>query len=128
MNILIVDDSGPLRTRLAELIREIRGITKIQEAENGRQALDAISEHHPDVVILDIRMPNGNGVEVLKKVRENLSSIVFIMFTNYPHDPYKKKCMELGADYFLEKSSETERILQIINELAETKSKSGETK
>jgi DNA-binding NarL/FixJ family response regulator len=80
-----------------------------------RQAVTAIRRLHPDAVILDIRMPGMNGIQVLRAIKEDHPSTVVIMFTNYPFEPYRRECTEAGADYFLHKSTEFEKINEILD-------------
>jgi DNA-binding NarL/FixJ family response regulator len=73
------------------------------------------------VVILDIRMPDKSGIEVLKDIRNKKLPIRVIMLTNYPYPQYRKKCEELGADYFFDKVTEIEEIPKVIEELVKNK-------
>ncbi|HEY5497637.1 MAG TPA: response regulator, partial [Syntrophales bacterium] len=84
-------------------------------------AITSISKSNPDVVILDIRLPGKSGIEVLKDIRDKKLPIRVIMLTNYPYPQYRKKCEELGADYFFDKVAEIEEIPNLIEELAKNK-------
>ncbi len=114
MIIVIADDSALLRERICKLITGLNESIMICEAENGKRAMELINTKKPDLVILDIRMPEMNGIEVLKKIRELKIKTKVCMLTNFPFPQYKKKCIELGADYFFDKNMEFERILDII--------------
>ena len=80
-------------------------------------ALQLIREKEPDLAILDIRMPEMNGIEVLKKIRELKMKIKVCILTNYPYPQYKKRCFEEGADYFFRKTEDFEDINIVITEL-----------
>ena len=70
MKIVIADDSSLWRDRIKSLLIEINEVFVVSEAENGTDALQIIMEKEPDLAILDIRMPEMNGIELLKKIRE----------------------------------------------------------
>jgi DNA-binding NarL/FixJ family response regulator len=65
-------------------------------------------------MIIDIKMPKGTGIDVLKSVKSQNPQTVVIILTNYPYPQYLEKCMEEGADYFFDKSTEFSRITDII--------------
>lgn len=118
MKVLIVDDSAIVQERLMSMFDDQKEIQIVGQAQNGIEALKFIKQHKPNAVILDIRMPGGNGIEVLQHIKQIDPSIKVIMFTNYPYSQYRKKCLESGADYFLDKSAEFNKIPEIINQLA----------
>ncbi len=118
MKIVIADDSSLLRDRLCKLLTGFNERIEIYEAENGRLAMELICAENPDLVILDIRMPEMNGIEVLKKIRELKMQTKVCMLTNFPFPQYKKKCFEMGANYFLDKNMEFEKIQDILYKLA----------
>ena len=101
MKIIIVDDSELLRNSIKESLNDLKNIKIIGEADNGTEAVKIIEEKKPDFVILDIRMPEMNGIEVLKKIKGRDNKLKVCIFTNYPYSQYKEKCLEEGADYFL---------------------------
>ena len=121
MKVFIADDSAMFRERLKELLSEVTGIEIIGEAGDGTEAIRGIQELKPDLVILGIRMPGGNGIDTLKNIKKMKQAPVVIMITNYPYPQYRNKCMELGADYFFKKSTEFEKIIEVIEQLAENK-------
>ena len=120
MKVLIVDDSAIVQERLMSMFDDQKGIQIVGQAKNGIEAIKFIKQYKPHVVILDIRMPGGNGIDVLGQIKQIDPSIKVIMFTNYPYSQYRIKCLESGADYFLDKSEEFDKIPKIINQLAKT--------
>ena len=118
MKIIIADDSSLLRDRIKSLLSSMKNVFVVGEADNGVEALKLIKDEKPDLAILDIRMPEMNGIEVLKKIRKEKMKTKVCIFTNYPYPQYKKKCLEAGADYFLSKTEEFEDIKLIISALA----------
>lgn len=118
MKIIIADDSSLLRERLKDLLKDFKNVLISGEAENGKDALQLIHETNPDVVILDIRMPEMNGIEVLKKIRETGSRPKIIILTNYPYKQYRSRCLAEGADYFFDKNQDIGVLTEIIADLA----------
>ncbi len=117
MKVLIVDDSRLLRERLVSMISELSEIDVIAQAQDAAGAKNLIQELHPDVVILDIRLSAGNGIDVLQEIKKKRSSPVTIMFTNYPYPQYRKKCKEAGADFFFDKSTEFHKITGVLEKI-----------
>ncbi len=120
MKVLIVDDSAIVQERLMSMLENQKGIQIVGQALNGIEALKFIKQNKPQAVILDIRMPGGNGIDVLQEIKHIDPDIKVIMFTNYPYSQYRTKCLKSGADYFLDKSAEFNKIPEILNHLAET--------
>ena len=116
--IFIADDSEVLRIRLVEVLSEIEGIEIIGEADTANDAIKAIKNLKPDVVILDIRMPGGNGIEALEAVKMVENPPLVIMFTSYPYLQFRKKCLDAGADYFFFKSTEFEKLTKLLKKIA----------
>jgi DNA-binding NarL/FixJ family response regulator len=121
MKVLIVDDSKIVCKGLQQMLINIADVEIVGQANNAQDAIQSISESKPDVVILDIRMPGKSGIEVLKDIRDKKLPIRVIMLTNYPYPQYRKKCEELGADYFFDKVTEIEEIPTVIEALAKKK-------
>jgi len=117
MNVVIVDDSELVRDRVAKRISELPGIYITGVAGNSIEAREIVKLHQPDVVILDIKMPGESGIELLRKLKEEYPQIKIIMLTNYPFLQYRSKCYENGADYFLDKSNEFEKVADILIEI-----------
>jgi DNA-binding NarL/FixJ family response regulator len=119
MKVFIADDSSEIRKRIIAMLSDLENIEMIGEAENVQDAINSIHEFNPDVVILDIRMPGGSGIDVLKKIEKRNESPVVIILTNYPHAQYRKKCIDAGADFFFDKSEEFERIVEVVSGISE---------
>jgi len=117
MRVFIADDSAAVRERLVEMISELPGIEIVGQAKGGIEATNAIMKLKPDVVILDIRMPGGNGIDVLLNVKKERSSPVVIMLTSYPYPQYREKCMDAGADFFFNKAAEFNKVTEVLEQL-----------
>ncbi|MHA1757220.1 MAG: response regulator [Promethearchaeota archaeon] len=117
MRLFIADDSEILRSRLVEMLSEFKDIEIVGQTGYAEEAIESVKELIPDVVILDLRLPDGNGINVLKKIKKGNSSIKVIIFTNYPYFQYKKRCMEAGAEFFFYKATEFEKLVEAIKQL-----------
>lgn len=118
MKIFIVDDSELVVQRVKSLLPNIEGLEFIGQAANANDAVEAIESLKPDVVILDIRLTGENGMNVLERIKKEQTPPVVIMLTNYPYPQYRKKCRELGAEYFFDKVTEIESFVKVLRILA----------
>jgi DNA-binding NarL/FixJ family response regulator len=117
MKVFIADDSKVLCERLIEMLSDVPGIEIIGHARDVAESLAAIKKLNPDIVILDIRMPGGSGMDVLQALKQAKQAPMVIMLTNYPYPQYRKKCLGLGADYFFDKSTEFEKVTELFKQL-----------
>ena len=117
MKVFIADDSKVLCERLIEMLSDVPGVEIIGHAQNVSESLAAIKKLNPDIVILDIRMPGGSGIDVLQAIKQDKKAPMVIMLTNYPYPQYRKKCLGLGADYFFDKSTEFEKVTELFKHL-----------
>ena len=117
MKVVIADDSSLMRDRIKSLLNSISNISMIYEAKNGMEALQLIMENEPDLAILDIRMPEMNGIDLLKKIRKLKMKTRVCILTSYPYRQYRERCMEEGADYFLSKTEDFEQIEIVISDM-----------
>jgi len=115
--ILIVDDSSIIIKRVTGIIKDLNNTGTIVHAGNYSRALQLINQFSPQIILLDIHLPDKSGVEVLRHIKENKLPITVIMLTNQSEEYYKTLCKEIGADYFIDKSSGFEEIPGIINSL-----------
>jgi DNA-binding NarL/FixJ family response regulator len=118
LNVLIVDDSRELQKRLAGMLRSVRGLNLIGQAHSVAEARQTIKALQPDVVVLDLQLSDGNGIEVLRETKLNYPSIRFIVFTNYCELQYRQRCADIGADYFLCKSTDARSLITTTEDLA----------
>jgi len=116
LQILIVDDSPIVRDRLARLLEDVPHSHVIGEAAHAVEALEQSRRLAPDVLILDISMPEGSGIYVLETIKRESPDTRVLMLTNFTSDPYRHRCRELGADAFLDKSTEFEHIPRLLKE------------
>jgi DNA-binding NarL/FixJ family response regulator len=119
IRLFIADDHAAFSERLANMLKQIKGVEIIGQAENASQAIDTICAVKPEVVILDIHMPPGpGGFEVLRTIKERQPGSVVIMLTAFPSEEYRQRSIGMGADYFFDKSRDLRSMLSVIKTLA----------
>ena len=112
--VLIIDDSKQIRERVATLLTESGQVRIVGTAGNGESVMDAIKQLAPDTVILDIELPDISGIKILKAIKNDYPQVTVIMLTNYDLMLYRKLCKQLGADYFLNKTREINKIVPTV--------------
>src|SRR5947207_3196296 len=95
LNILLVDDSKVVRRRLKEMLAEACAGSKISEADGPRAAIQLMGAQKFDVVVMDIRMPGGSGMDAIEEVKAIGPDALVIMFTNYSDSYYRNRCLEI---------------------------------
>lgn len=113
-NIYLVEDSAPVRQRLMTLLNGIPDTRVVGHAETAREAVIGILAARPDVVLCDLNLKQGTGFEVLRTLRESTPEIACYMLSNFATGPYRRLAAELGARDFFDKSSEIERMRDVI--------------
>jgi two-component system, cell cycle sensor histidine kinase and response regulator CckA len=118
MKVLVVDDSAVVRTRLVEILSALQGVEHVDTAGRASEARQAIQSARPDVVVLDIHMPGGSGIEVLEALRAEDQRIMTIVLTNDPAPQWRAASLRAGADFFFDKSAEFQQAVDVIARLA----------
>jgi len=119
INVLIADDSTPFRQGLRDLLRSVDGVTIIAEAAKGDEAVVRAAQSQPDVVLMDLRMPDVNGIEAARSIVETSPHIAVLMLTMFEDDESVLAAMRAGArGYILKGASRIEivRALQVAND------------
>src|SRR4051795_13497478 len=116
-NILIVDDEQSYR-QLLTLVFEEQG-NKIRTAMNGRQALDALAAETADVIISDVKMPDMDGIEMLRSVRETQPDLGVVLMTAFASVDTAREAFKLGADDFIQKPFDVEELKLIVRKTLE---------
>ena len=114
IKVFIVDDSNLMRERLIAVLSQKSDILIVGQAEGVSGTLDRIVETQPHYVFLDIRIKDGNGMQLLQKIKQWPDPPIVVMLTNFPHPEYQKRCFELGADFFFDKSSEFNDVVAVL--------------
>ena len=127
MRVFIVDDSSVIVERLTLLLEATPGVELVGHAADVPQAVQRLLETAADALVLDLHMPGGTGLDVLRAIRPVRPGMHVLVFTNYPQDEYRQRCLTAGAEYFLDKSTEFEKIPSILRELAQKDAKVSQT-
>jgi DNA-binding NarL/FixJ family response regulator len=109
LKVFLADDSALIRTRVAALMAT-SAVTVVGQAETPQGCIDGILATHPDVVVLDVQLDGGQGLEVLKAVRPAAPDIAFVVFSNNSGPAYRKRYLGAGATCFLDKSAEFDQL------------------
>ncbi len=117
LKVFIADDSLIVREHLVTMFDELAGVQIVGQAGNVVEAIRGIRYLQPEVVILDIRMPGGSGIDVLQSIKQDEAAPIVIILTNYPYPGYRQRCLNAGADFFLDKSTEFEQIPKLFERL-----------
>lgn len=114
IKVLVVDDQPVVRSGMRMILENETGIEVVGEAGSGKEAIDAVSELHPDVVLLDLRMPDMDGIAVTRILTDSPSSPRIIIITAYDPDEYVFDSLSAGASGFLLKSDSPIRFVEAV--------------
>jgi DNA-binding NarL/FixJ family response regulator len=117
MRIFVAEDSPIMVRHLVALLTGIGGIEIVGQTHDAREAARAIRELKPDVVTLDLQLVGGSGIDVLKKIKQEEPGPIVIVLTNCTSPPFRRRSVEAGADFFLDKTTELHKIKEIIQNL-----------
>ena len=112
--VFIVDDSEFFVEWISEQIGSIQGIEILGSCGSVHPCIKKIKKLDPDIIILDIRLKDGNGIDLLKNLKDQVKKYKIIVFTNYPWQVFQQQCRVLGADYFFDKSIEFGRLKETL--------------
>ncbi len=119
MKMLIVDDTDLIRQLIKNILARLPFAVTIEEAADVGQAVSVLSRWQPDVVTLDLQLPDGSGLNVLRAIKQAGLRSSVIVLSSLADDPYiRRACLDAGADVFLEKSSEMDKLPAVLTDLA----------
>lgn len=108
LKVFLADDSAPIRQRIAGMLPPASVV--VGEGESPRACIEGILSTQPDVVVLDVQLEGGHGLEVLHTVRAASPGIAFVVFSNNALPVYRKRYLAAGASRFLDKSTEFDQL------------------
>jgi DNA-binding NarL/FixJ family response regulator len=114
IRILSVDDHSLLREGVASLLAGQPDLQLVAEASNGREAVDQFRAHRPDVTLMDLQMPEMDGVEAMIKIREEFPTARIIVLTTYVGDTQVMRALEAGAQAYLLKGILRKELVETI--------------
>ena len=117
--VFVVEDSAPVRARLAQLLASVPGARLVGEAADVEEAIGKILATRPDVVLLDVSLESGNGFDVLRAVHGAEPGIDFYLLSNFASEPYRRHAERLGAVGFFDKTRDFNRVRELIAQRAE---------
>lgn len=115
-NVLIVDDSSFMRNILKDILTD-GGYTIAGEASDGKQALELYRKLRPDIVTMDIVLPDKSGIDVVKEIRKTDSNAKIVMVTALGQQQLVSEAISAGASDFITKPFQREKILEVIKKL-----------
>lgn len=111
---LIIEDQLSIRKKITETISLIPDMRILAESGSGKEAILFISELSPDVIILDIRLKDKSGIEVLSEMKKKNLNIPVIVFTQFENKRYEDKCRSLGASHYLLKKDGLDQLINVL--------------
>ncbi|QYC45446.1 Transcriptional regulatory protein DegU [Nonomuraea coxensis DSM 45129] len=119
IRILLADDEALMRAGVRAILAADPELDVVAEAGDGRQAVDLAISHHPDVALLDIRMPRLDGLAAAAEIRGAAPGTAVVMLTTFGEDDYIAKALDVGAAGFLLKSGDPRELIAGIRAVAE---------
>jgi two-component system, NarL family, invasion response regulator UvrY len=117
IRVLIADDDSRIREALRRIITQAPDMTVVGEAVNGRDALNKISTVEADVILLDITMPDLNGLEVLKLAKRDRSELRILMVSVHSPETYAERALKAGASGYMTKDRAAEHLVPAIRKV-----------
>lgn len=121
-HLLIVDASELIRVSLRRLVEGLDGIATVREAATFDEALKQVRYAVPTLAILDLYFPIGMGLNVIRELKFLAPSLLIAVLTFQADNSYRKRCLALGADWFFDKATDTDLLLQVIQQTARANS------
>ena len=119
IRVVLADDHVFVRDGIKSLLENEANIVVVGEATDGLEALKMVEMNQPDLLILDIRMPNMTGIEVVEKLRSQNNHVKIVMLSMHESEEYVLKSIKAGADGYLLKGSSKEEFLKALHTVAE---------
>ncbi len=113
VRVFLADDSALIRSRVAAMLG-VNEMTIVGQAGTPQESIDGILATAPDVVVLDVQLDGGSGLQVLRAVRQAAPEIAFVVFSNNAGPAYRKRYLREGAARFLDKSTESDQLAQAV--------------
>lgn len=114
LKVFIVEDSPIICERLLAMLGSIEGAAAVGQASRAAEAIDGILRAQPDAVVLDLKLAEGSGFDVLRAVHERAPGIDLYMLSNFAAEPYRRMAARLGARDFFDKSNEFQRVREVL--------------
>jgi DNA-binding NarL/FixJ family response regulator len=119
VRVLVVDDHPAFRRALSSALRMVKGIEVAGEAGGGREATDLARKDEPDLVLMDLSMPDFDGIEAMRRIHEDRPGLPVVILTAHADPGVEKEAREAGASGFLAKGTALEDIVLVLHEASE---------
>jgi DNA-binding NarL/FixJ family response regulator len=116
IHVLIADDHPATRAGLRVIVESEGDLRVVAEAADGHEAVALFSQHRPDLVLIDLQMPNLNGLEAITRIRQEHAAARIVVLTSYPGDARVKRALAAGAISYLLKTARTTVLLTTLRE------------
>lgn len=117
IRVILADDHAVVRAGIRQFLERVGDIVVVEEADDGKQAMELIEKHRPDVAVLDIQMPGATGIEVTRWVRANISQTGVLVLTAYDDAPYVLAVLQAGANGYVLKTASPAEIIQAVRDV-----------
>lgn len=114
LRVLVADDSELVRRLVVETLADVPRVCIVAEACRGGEAIARLQEYAPDVLLLDLNMPDGGGLYVLRHLRHCIARPRVLVLTQHAEPEYRDACTALGAAGFFDKATEIERVVDVL--------------
>ncbi|WP_298493704.1 response regulator transcription factor [uncultured Algibacter sp.] len=118
INVVLADDHVLVRDGIKALLEDQSGIVVIDEASNGKEALEVVAKNKPHVLIIDIRMPEMNGIDAVREINRMYTDVRTLVLSMHDSEEYVVQAIQAGADGYLLKGASKEEFLKAVNKVA----------
>ena len=122
IRVLLADDHSVVRAGIRKILETASDIKVVAEANDGKQAIEAIAAARPDVAVLDMRMPKSSGIDATRWIRENAPKTAVLVLSAFDDDPYVLAVLQAGANGYVLKSADAEDIVLAVRNVHAGKS------
>jgi DNA-binding NarL/FixJ family response regulator len=122
IRVVLADDHAVVRKGIREFLEEEDDIQVVAEATTGAEAVALTLEHHPDVAVLDIQMPEMTGIEAARQIKTKASAVQILVLTSYDDDPYIFAMLQAGASGYVLKNAPSDELVRAVRAVAKGES------
>jgi DNA-binding NarL/FixJ family response regulator len=112
--LLIVDDHHSMRESTRDMLEGEKDLEVVGEAANGRHALELCRQLRPDLVLMDVRMPEMDGLTATRAIKEEIPAISVLMMTVYESEDYRREAVDAGAAGYVLKDADRQQLLEAV--------------
>ncbi len=118
MKVMVVEDSMAVRMRLVDMLEEIVGRQSVIEAASVNEATSNLGKHWPNLILLDLLLPDGNGFDVLMMLQKLNQTTQVLVMTAEPDEYTRKRALQLGASHFFDKTKDIYTLIDTVADIA----------